>query len=99
MGSGRRVSIGGNVLKLDKLIAATGTTKAMIELFVALGVLPKPVLRREAGEAPVRCFPPGAVARIEAIQKLRAQGVSLAEISLRLRDEPLPTAQENEPRR
>lgn len=82
-------------MTLDELIAATGATKAMIELYVALGVLPKPTLGHESEGRTVRLFPAGAAARIRAVEKLRSQGLSLAEISLRLRDEPLPPGQEN----
>jgi DNA-binding transcriptional MerR regulator len=78
------------MIKLDDLAAQTGATKAMIALYVALGLLPKPIAGPDEATAGASVFPAGAAARIRAIDALRKQGLSLVDISLKLRDEPLP---------
>ncbi len=86
------------VIKLDDLTAATGATKAMVELYVALGLLPKPVVGRDGETTSARVFPSGATARIRTIDALRKQGLNLVDISLKLRDEPLPAGEDADPR-
>jgi DNA-binding transcriptional MerR regulator len=76
------------VLTTQELSQKTGARSAMIELYVTLGVLPKPAVRK-AAEQRLSYFPTGSEERIHAVERLRASGLHLAEISLRVRDLPI----------
>ena len=78
----------GHVLTTQELSQKTGARSAMIELYVTLGVLPKPAVRK-AAERRLSYFPAGSEERIRAVERLRASGLHLAEISLRVRDLPI----------
>lgn len=68
-----------------ELMARTGVSRATINNYVALGILPQAVLKRPAtsdSSAPrIGFFPDDAVATVEQVRALRAEGKSMEEIA------------------
>ena len=68
-----------------ELLARGGISRATLNNYIALGILPKPLVRKPpAGRERARqlgYFPDQAVERIEAVQRYKKEGLSMAEIS------------------
>ena len=71
------------------LLETTGISRATLNNYIAMGLLPKPQVRRQSpapGEpaATLGYFPEWALARIEQIQRLKKSGVALEDIRQQL---------------
>lgn len=71
------------------LLEATGISRATLNNYIAMGLLPKPEVRRQSpapGEPPATLgyFPEWSLARIEQIQNLKKSGVALEDIRQQL---------------
>jgi class 3 adenylate cyclase/DNA-binding transcriptional MerR regulator len=72
------------------LIDQTGISRATLNNYIQLGILPKPVvqsLSADAGEGGARVlgfFPEDSLERVQSVQILKSQGLSMAEIAERL---------------
>lgn len=71
------------------LLEATGISRATLNNYIAMGLLPKPEVRRQSpapGEPPATLgyFPEWALARIEQIQSLKKSGIALEDIRQQL---------------
>lgn len=81
------------MLTSKELIQQAGISRATLNNYIALGILPKPVIRRSGpeGRAPrIGYFPPEAVSRLEDVERLKREGLSMANIAAKFRGEPLP---------
>ncbi|HSO43938.1 MAG TPA: MerR family transcriptional regulator, partial [Rhodoferax sp.] len=77
------------------LLEGAGISRATLNNYIAVGLLPRPEVRRQAaapGEAPTTLgyFPDWALERIENIQELKRAGVSMDDIKRQLADEAEP---------
>ena len=80
------------------LLESAGISRATLNNYIALGLLPRPEVRRQAtvpGEAPVTLgyFPDWAAERIQQIQELKRSGVSMDDIKDLLSETSEPVAQ------
>jgi adenylate cyclase len=72
------------------LIDHTGISRATLNNYIQLGILPKPVVQSfaaDAGEGGARVlgfFPEDAIERVQAVQALKVQGLSMVQIAERL---------------
>jgi adenylate cyclase len=79
-----------------ELMQASGISRATLNNYIALGLLPRPVVKNPDAEANTRArqigyFPDETLSRIELIQQLKKQGLQMAEIARRLQsDSPQP---------
>ena len=68
------------------LLDQTGMSRATLNNYIALGILPKPGVLSQADDASsgakrlLGYFPADAVDRIRAVQSLKSEGLSIAEI-------------------
>ena len=75
-----------------ELMRAAGISRATLNNYIALGLLPRPLVRNPAEGADTRArqigyFPEDALARIERIRQLKKQGLPMAEIVSQLQSE------------
>jgi adenylate cyclase len=69
------------------LIDQTGISRATLNNYIQLGILPKPVVQSfaaDAGEGGARIlgfFPEDAIERVQAVQALKGQGLSMVQIA------------------
>lgn len=80
------------------LLEGTGISRATLNNYIAVGLLPRPEVRRQAaapGEAPTTLgyFPDWALERIRQIQQLKREGASMDDIRHQLADAAEPTTQ------
>ena len=72
------------------LIDQTGISRATLNNYIQLGILPKPVVQSlsasadEGGARVLGFFPDDALERVQAVQILKGQGLSMAQVSERL---------------
>lgn len=72
------------------LIDQTGISRATLNNYIQLGILPKPVVQSlsakadEGGARVLGFFPDDAVDRVQAVQILKSQGLSMAQVAERL---------------
>jgi len=72
------------------LIDQTGISRATLNNYIQLGILPKPVVQAMSGAADgggarlLGFFPEDAMERVQAVQALKAQGLSMAQVAERL---------------
>lgn len=72
------------------LIDQTGISRATLNNYIQLGILPKPMVQSlsadadEGGARVLGFFPDDALERVQAVQILKSQGMSMAEVSERL---------------
>lgn len=72
------------------LIDQTGISRATLNNYIQLGILPKPVVQSlsanadEGGARLLGFFPDDALDRVQAVQMLKAQGLSMAQVATRL---------------
>ena len=72
------------------LIDQTGISRATLNNYIQLGILPKPVVQSlsasadEGGARVLGFFPEDAVDRVQAVQILKSQGLSMAQVAERL---------------
>ncbi|MFM1897392.1 MAG: hypothetical protein RLZZ385_2466 [Pseudomonadota bacterium] len=76
------------MLNSKQLIEMTGISRATLNNYVALGILPSPVVKTpEAGEGRTTrlgYFPDEALSRIQQVQKMKKDGLSIAAIAKQL---------------
>ena len=76
------------MLNSKQLIEITGISRATLNNYVALGILPNPVVKTLSGEegraTRLGYFEEDAVACIKKVQELKKQGLSMAKISAQL---------------
>jgi adenylate cyclase len=84
-----------------ELMQATGISRATLNNYIALGLLPKPMVRNPDTEAQsmtrarqIGYFPQDALERIEQVQQMKKQGVPMAEIVRVLRSDTSTTTPE-----
>lgn len=73
-----------NVISSKELIARTEISRATLNNYISLGLIPSPTVRRPeepGGPTKIGYFPAWVVERIEKIQKLKAGGMRIAEIA------------------
>lgn len=79
-------------LTSKELLETTGISRATLNNYVALGILPRPEVRKPtSGDSSARrmgYFPAAAVDTIERVQQLKRTGLSMDEISNRMGDNP-----------
>lgn len=73
------------------LLEDSGISRATLNNYIALGLLPRPEVRRQAavpGEAPTTLgyFPDWALGRIQQVQELKRAGISMEDIRRQLSD-------------
>ena len=72
------------------LIDQTGISRATLNNYIQLGILPKPVVQSlsadadEGGARVLGFFPDDALERVQAVQILKTQGLSMAQVAERL---------------
>ena len=70
------------------IIEKTGISRATLNNYITFGLLPKPTLHQVAGESAgpklLGYFPDSALERIETIQRLKREGMAMAEIIARM---------------
>lgn len=76
------------------LMAETGISRATLNNYIQLGLLPRPEVSAAEGDRDGRSrmlgyFPSGAVARIEMIQVLKRDGLTMDEVARTLANEPV----------
>ena len=87
-----------NVLLTSKVVLErTGISRATLNNYIARGFLPKPVISRPAvmdskGPRQIGYFAPEVVERIKLIQQWKKDGVSMADIGLKLAQSQGPTS-------
>ncbi|MFM9913537.1 MAG: adenylate/guanylate cyclase domain-containing protein [Methylophilaceae bacterium] len=74
------------------IIEATGVSRATLNNYIALGLLPRPVVGSPSDDANTRArqighFPDDAIERIARIKALKKSGISMNEIALQLQQE------------
>jgi class 3 adenylate cyclase/DNA-binding transcriptional MerR regulator len=82
------------MLTSKQLIERTGISRATLNNYISMGLLPKPLVKRthkDHGRAPrIGYFSDDAVDRINEIHKLKKEGLTMSDISERLKAEPGP---------
>jgi len=88
------------MLTSKELLKRTGISRATLNNYIALGILPKPIVKRGGGEdgrAPrLGYFPVDSVQRVEEVQRLKYEGLSMANIAARFRGQEEAAAREPE---
>jgi adenylate cyclase len=83
-------------LSSKDLLEKTGISRATLNNYISLGILPRPVVRvpdLDPGEARrLGYFPAETLHRIEEVQRLKERGMSMAEIAGRYAGESTPPA-------
>lgn len=73
------------MISSKELLARTGLSRATLNNYIKLGLMPRPEVRTgegaEDGAARLGFFPESAVARVETIKNLRQQGVSMDQMA------------------
>ncbi len=70
------------MLSSKELMARGGISRATLNNYIALGILPRPVVRREGKGAPrLGYFPASALTRLERVNRLKREGFSMSEIA------------------
>jgi adenylate cyclase len=77
------------MISSKELIDKTGISRATLNNYIALGLLPRPLVSAPEGQEDSRArqlgyFPDGALARISEIQRMKREGHTMAEIVSRL---------------
>ena len=73
-----------------ELIAKTGISRATLNNYISLNLVPSPAVRRPeepGGPTKIGYFPLWVVERIEKIQQMKSSGMRMAEIVLQFTDE------------
>ena len=88
---------GDGMISSKELIEKTGISRATLNNYINLGLLPRPDVRfpgPDDGDARrLGYFPEAAQQRIDEIQRLKDQGLSMAEIVARYAAQGLPEAE------
>jgi class 3 adenylate cyclase/DNA-binding transcriptional MerR regulator len=80
----------GQMISSKALIDQTGISRATLNNYIQLGILPKPVVQSlsanadEGGARVLGFFPDDALERVQAVQILKGQGLSMAQVAERL---------------
>lgn len=86
-----RPELGNAMISSKQLLEKTGISRATLNNYISLGLVSRPRLARpdsDSGSAPrLGYFPEEEVARVGTIQQLKREGLSMADIAARLREE------------
>jgi len=86
-----------SLLTSTELLEQTGLSRATLNNYIALGLLPKPVVKRpqsgRARTARLGHFPPSVLDVIERINRLKKQGYAMADIVTMMKEESEDTLQ------
>jgi class 3 adenylate cyclase/DNA-binding transcriptional MerR regulator len=80
----------GQMISSKALIDQTGISRATLNNYIQLGILPKPVVQSlsanadEGGARVLGFFPDDALERVQAVQILKGQGLSMVQVAERL---------------
>lgn len=85
-----------------EVIQASGISRATLNNYIALGLLPRPLVRNPGSDTRTRArqigyFPQDAIRRIERIKLLKKDGVAMADIARRLQLEGFEMSQPQTP--
>jgi len=91
-----------DLLTSKKVLEKANVSRATLNNYIALGILPKPILKKpvtgESGSARaprIGCFPSSVLDIIERVNVLKSQGLAMARIAEQLKAEPvIPTRTE-----
>ena len=79
-----------NTISSKELIAKTGISRATLNNYISLNLIPSPAVRKPeepGGPTKIGYFPVWVVERIERIQEMKSSGMRMAEIALHFMDE------------
>jgi class 3 adenylate cyclase/DNA-binding transcriptional MerR regulator len=79
-----------STISSKELIAKTGISRATLNNYISLNLIPSPAVRRPeepGGPTKIGYFPVWVVERIERIQEMKSSGMRIAEIALHFMDE------------
>jgi adenylate cyclase len=79
-----------NSISSKELIAKTGISRATLNNYISLNLIPSPTVRKPeepGGPTKIGYFPIWVLERIERIQEMKASGIRMAEIALHFTDE------------
>ena len=81
-----------NWITSKELLLKTGISRATLNNYIAIGIIPKPVVKRPPGDmkrpGKIGYFPEEAVERIEIVKRLKREGNSMEEIARKFEDVP-----------
>jgi len=81
------------LLTSKEVIEKAGISRATLNNYIAMGILPKPVLKKPESDnarAPrIGCFQKSVLTSIERINALKGQGYAMAQIAKKLKAEPV----------
>ncbi len=83
-------NLNSNAISSKELIAKTGISRATLNNYISLNLIPSPAVRRPeepGGPTKIGYFPVWVVERIERIQEMKSSGMRMAEIALHFLDE------------
>lgn len=87
----------GNVLTSKEILTETGISRATLNNYIRVGILPKPVVQKGTASAGktkmLGHFPVQALERIEEVKKLKQEGHSMDQIAAFCAANPLPQAE------
>jgi class 3 adenylate cyclase/DNA-binding transcriptional MerR regulator len=90
---------GGNLITSKEIIEKTGISRATLNNYIKMGILPKPIVRRpgpeQKGVKQIGYFPASVLERILKVKLLKQQGNSMEDIAHQFQEYP-PTAQKDE---
>jgi adenylate cyclase len=83
-------NLNSSTISSKELIAKTGISRATLNNYISLNLIPSPAVRRPeepGGPTKIGYFPVWVVERIERIQEMKSSGMRMAEIALHFLDE------------
>ena len=83
-------NVNSNTISSKELIAKTGISRATLNNYISLNLIPSPAVRRPeepGGPTKIGYFPIWVADRIERIQEMKSTGMRMAEIALHFMDE------------
>jgi adenylate cyclase len=81
-----------NTISSKELIAKTGISRATLNNYISLNLIPSPTVRKPeepGGPTKIGYFPIWVLERIERIQEMKGSGIRMAEIALHFTDEDI----------
>jgi adenylate cyclase len=88
------------MISSKEIIEKTGISRATLNNYIKFGILSKPVLKQpqpeEADAKMLGYFPEEAIARIEEVQRLKREGLTMAEVVARLANAQVGARSEHE---
>lgn len=92
---------GGNLITSKEIIEKTGISRATLNNYIKMGILPKPIVRRpgpeQKGVKQIGYFPASVLERILRVKLLKQQGNSMEDISQLFQESPPVVHKEERP--